>query len=715
MQLMKRFRIDLRTLPAQMILSSVALVLLTAAAAGLPAIWLIRNQLDHQAWAQVEQGSRASQALYAAQQNELNSLATLTAQRPTLRGLLAQEDQALMLAYLDTLQASSGLDLVLICDSEQQAVAQAGQMIASSICTTSTPAGIHVVSTGTTPQTWLLAAHPIDTEDANLNGTVIVGMELDDEFAAEMRTQTGLEHTLLLDGQSVATSLDGDLKSRRTLGPGPADTAQMGSAQGETRIIFALDGRPYYGNRFSLSLRHGLALLQPTPESQVEAEVALAGVDIVATRRSLAWTLAGSIVVVAAVSSVLGTFLARRISQPLARLTQAATTLSQGNLDSSMAIEAQVREVTLVAQALEIARIDLRRSLTELQQEKAWADHLLEAIVEGIVTLDNQDRIIFFSPGAERITGWRRDVVLNRSCNEVFRPIETVEPFTQFIPPPGQRRKITVELANGHQATLAITGAQLMRPESGDAQVALVFRDISEEEAIHRLMGHFMANVAHEFRTPLSALAASVELLLDQAPDLSAAELHELLTSLHLGILGLQTLVDNLLESASIEAGRFRVSPRPSKLGNIIAEGIRMTQPLLDKRDQRLVVELPAVIPVVRADSRRTVQVLVNLLSNASKYGPDDAEIIVGAAVGEGWVRVTVADRGPGIPPGYRSDVFRRFVYPDTTGNKAQYGAGLGLSVVKAIIEAQGGQVGVQDRPGGGSIFWFTLLVESEE
>lgn len=254
-----------------------------------------------------------------------------------------------------------------------------------------------------------------------------------------------------------------------------------------------------------------------------------------------------------------------------------------------------------------------------------------------------------------------------------------------------------------------------MPPEAGDARVALVFRDVSEEEAVHRLMGHFLANVAHEFRTPLSALAASAELLLDQAPDLSGDELRELLTSLHLGILGLQTLVDNLLESASIEAGRFRVNVRPSNLGKIIAEAVRMMQPLLEKHNQRLLVELPTVVPVVRADWRRTVQVLVNLLSNASKYGPDDSEITIGATLDEYWVRVSVADRGPGIAPEYRKDLFRRFVYPDTSAEKTQYGAGLGLSVVKAVVEAQGGQVGVEDRPSGGSVFWFTLPAEDEE
>jgi PAS domain S-box-containing protein len=378
-------------------------------------------------------------------------------------------------------------------------------------------------------------------------------------------------------------------------------------------------------------------------------------------------------------------------------------------------VEAQVHEVTLVAQALESARIDLQRTLTELREEKAWTDHLLESIVEGIVTLDHQDRIIFFSPGAERITGWGHDEVLNRSCDDVFRAIETDEPFSQFVPPPGRRHKVTVELANGHQATLAITVAQLMPPESGDAQVALVFRDVSEEEAVHRLIGHFLANVAHEFRTPLSALAASAELLLDQASDLSTEELQELLTSLHLGILGLQTLVDNLLESASIEAGRFRVNPRPTNLRRIIADAIRTMEPLLDKHGQHLVVELPAVIPAVRADSRRTLQVLVNLLSNASKYGPDDAEITISATLSDDWVQVSVADRGPGIAPEYRKDVFRRFLYPNSSGDKTQYGAGLGLSVVKAVVDAQGGQVGVEDRSGGGSVFWFTLPVESEE
>jgi C4-dicarboxylate-specific signal transduction histidine kinase len=153
---MKRFRIDFRSLPAQMILSFIALVLLTAAATGLPAIWLIRDQLERQAWDQVEHGSRAAQALYAAQQNEITSLATLTAQRPTLRDLLMRGDLASMQSYLGTLQTGAELDLVLICEPGGQITAQAGSVFPDMLCKANVFPGFHVVSAEGTSEVWAI-------------------------------------------------------------------------------------------------------------------------------------------------------------------------------------------------------------------------------------------------------------------------------------------------------------------------------------------------------------------------------------------------------------------------------------------------------------------------------------------------------------------------------------------------------------------------------
>ena len=119
-------------------------------------------------------------------------------------------------------------------------------------------------------------------------------------------------------------------------------------------------------------------------------------------------------------------------------------------------------------------------------------------------------------------------------------------------------------------------------------------------------------------------------------------------------------------------------------------------------------------IPIVRADPRRTVQVLINLLSNASRYGPPDEEIVLRVTNDRQNACVAVIDQGPGIPPEQRVNLFRRFVFPHADDAVSQAGAGLGLSVVKAIVEAQGGQVGVDDQPAGGSIFWFTIPIAKE-
>lgn len=692
---MKLSKVQFNSLPAQMILILVGLVLLTAIAAAVPAIWLLRRQLDDQAWAQVKQGGQATQALYVAHQNEVINLATLTAQRPTLGNLLIQEDQTALRNYLQTLRDSAELDLVLVCNSERQVVAQAGVLSGQDFCAIASSNGFYVASANQQPQGWLVARHPVEvTLFDQSEMAVIVGVVLDHQFARKMREQTGLEQLLLVNGQPIATSLNGSLQIHPATG--------LDNNTSQRKLI--LNGQPYYLLRFPLT--------PAITETGFEAEVALPVADIVSTQQNLIWVLVGSIVIVAVLGSSLGILLARQISRPLARLADAAGALSRGDLSKPITIDTRVSEVALVGAALEAARIDLNLTLGDLQREKAWTDHLLEAIVEGIVTLDRSGHIIFFSRGAERITGWSHNEALGRACDDIFQPTEIDKPFSHLFSPPGLRHKIAVTLRDGRQAILAVTSARLLPPEGSEARLVLVFRDVSEAEAAHRLMGHFMANVAHEFRTPLSALAASIELLLDQAQDLTVAELQELIISLHLGILGLQTLVDNLLEGASIEAGRFRVYARSVALPEIVTEVSRTMQPLLNKYGQQLLIECPSNLPVVMADPRRTAQVLVNLLSNASRYGPDDSEIVISATVDNGGVRVTVADRGPGIPPTYRDDLFRRFSYPADSHDKTQYGVGLGLWVVKAIVEAQGGQVGVEDRPGGGSIFWFTLIQE---
>jgi signal transduction histidine kinase len=245
--------------------------------------------------------------------------------------------------------------------------------------------------------------------------------------------------------------------------------------------------------------------------------------------------------------------------------------------------------------------------------------------------------------------------------------------------------------------------------------MALVLRDISNEEVMRRLLGEFLANISHEFRTPLAAQAASIELMLDQLPDLNQAELRELMTSVQLGVLDLQTLIDNLLEGASIETGRFKVSPRAADLNEIVTKSMETMEPLAKKYGQMMQARFDGEIPQVLADWRRTGQVLVNLLSNAIKNGPAGGLIEISVSLEQDNARVSVADQGPGIPPDELPNLFIRFVRLEQVNRRAEHGAGLGLSVVKAIVEAQGGSVGVQNRESGGALFWFTIPLALEK
>ncbi|UCC54706.1 MAG: PAS domain S-box protein [Anaerolineaceae bacterium] len=704
----QRFGIDRYSLVVQLVLSFVVLVLLTALAVGIPSILLIGIQIQRQAWEQVDHGGRATEALYAAWINNVTHLATLTSHRPTLHVLLAQGNETELSKYLLTLRNDAELDLLLICDSAQQIVTQPEIIISNEICAIDETAGFYFLKIASKPQVWLLAAHPVSVGPIGETGIVpkvITGVVLDDIFLTQLHKQTGLEHTLVIDGQPVTSSFISDVTDSRSVAfyADAAWSPGMGN-----HMSLQVNGRPYYISRISLEgigRVHGFELVD---------EIALAVGNIATTQRYLVLVLSSSVVAIALLGSILGVFLARRIGRPLEQLADAASTFSERGLDQPVDVRAGVREVTLAAQALEKARIDLQQTITDLREAHDWTEHLLDSIMEGIVILDKNYRITYFSSGSERISGLSRELALGRNCDEVFRLADSNDLFSRHLPPVGKRHKITLRLDGDRHVTLTITGARLTPPSSTETGIGLVLRDVTEAETMHRLVGEFLANITHEFRTPLSALAASAELLLAQAPSLNRDELQELLAALHLSILNLQTLIDNLLESARLEAGRFRVYPLPADLGQIIAEATRIMQPLQEKYAQRLVLELPATIPSVQADTRRIVQVLVNLLSNAIKYSPDNSEITFRVTTLDKWVRIAVADRGPGVPEGYRPDLFRPFVHPASLDGVSQHGAGLGLSVAKAVVEAHGGQVGVEDRSEGGSVFWFTLPVANE-
>jgi two-component system phosphate regulon sensor histidine kinase PhoR len=343
-----------------------------------------------------------------------------------------------------------------------------------------------------------------------------------------------------------------------------------------------------------------------------------------------------------------------------------------------------------------------------------FAYELIQSVVEGIIVIDADGQITFANRSAEQITGWAIGDVLGKSIYQLFPEMIGEKPFLDYLASDSSPVPVNVQLRNGLEITLSVTKARLNSTANDRPQMVLVIRDITERNAAQRLRSYFLANISHEFRTPLSALKASVELLLDSGEELSSEETVALLNSILFSLTGLQTLIDNLLESVSIEAGRFQIRRRMTDLNTLSAEAAIIMRPLMDRRKQTLKISTKPHLPHVDVDPMRLTQVLVNLLSNASKYSPMETSIHLSLDLEQGHIKVSVADRGDGIPPEERQNVFRRFIRLDEK-DKPQYGIGLGLFLVKTIIEEHGGSVGVNEQPGGGSIFWFTIPIQESE
>jgi PAS domain S-box-containing protein len=679
-----RSRLARTSLTTRLVLTFEAVVLVTIAAGAVPAYVLFRGELERQMWDRVEAGGRLIMSLLADDQARLQESVDTLAARPTLSALLMSEDASGLAAYIDTFRRGVGLDMVSLRDDS-------GKLAATE------PPGSPIPGSGFSWSNGALllgASRPVVVGTATF--TVSGGMILDQSFAIHRADLAGLELSFLVEGERIATSLErADLPAR--------SEPKAGTAGEWTRVEVAGGQRSFFGAWVPVRDQAGAILGM--------AEVALPIDDLTAAERRWLAALAAGAFLLLAGGTVLALWISRRLTQPLRELTAAALKIRAGDLATPVPVSPDPPELGTLARSLEDGRAHLQESLGRLKRQKEWSDTLLRSIVEGIVTVDARGKLTSFSPAAERMTGWRAEEAVGRGVDGVFRTVDG-EPFSEEIPPPGGRRSMKLLHRSGRPLTLATTAASVGSPDGGPAQLALVLRDITEEESVQSLRSYFLANISHEFRTPLSAINASVELLLEDLEIIGRGELAELLDSIHRSVTGLQTLIDNLLESLSIEAGRFSVRRRPTDLASVIEEAVRVMRPLLKRRGQDLVLEVPESLTTLWIDPVRITQVLVNLLSNASKYSPVEVPLALKVDLTEGQrVRVAVADRGEGIPRQERENLFRRFVRLSVSETQ-QYGVGLGLSVVKAIIEEHGGEVGVDERPGGGSVFWFSLPIE---
>jgi PAS domain S-box-containing protein len=679
-------------LSTRLVLGLVILILTTTLSAGVPAYLITRAQLEAQAWQQVDATYRTTQSLYLAEESNSADLTTLLSERPTLRRLVEDDDLTGLNPYLQTYQGQSDFDFIQICDLEGELAMLGGK---TALCPTAPGSGFELVD----GRPALIAAQSILSNNfTETIGSVVTGKWLDDEYLQRLSVNTGVDQSIL--------SADG-IRLASTLPSVAAIYSPQPNGQDSNARLLTIEDQPYFSTELGLETRR---------ETQdLRAEIGLPVQDLVQTERNALLILITSTGLVALVGVVLGIAFIRRLTRPLSDITQAAERISRGDLTAPIPQFSGPPELITLSTSLERSQATMLEALDERSQARDWLDSLIQSVVEGVITIDTVGQITFMSQGAQTLLGWPSTEAVGRSVNAILPLAEPRgETFLDRIPPKGEKREIEVLTRSGKSIVLATTGSQMVPPNSTTVQVALVLRDVTEEQALRNLRSFFLANISHEFRTPLSTLNASMELLMEEADKLSPAEIRELMKPTYLSLVSLQSLIDNLLESSRIEAGHFTLRMQPVNLSEVINNSLSIIGPLMDRRQQTITVTEPARMPPLVADQGRLTQALVNLITNAVKYSSIGQPIELGVEQFGGMVRMAVADRGPGITPEDRVNLFRRFMRLHADSNE-QYGIGLGLYLVKRIAEAHGGQVGVDDRSGGGAIFWMEIPVAAEK
>jgi signal transduction histidine kinase len=240
-----------------------------------------------------------------------------------------------------------------------------------------------------------------------------------------------------------------------------------------------------------------------------------------------------------------------------------------------------------------------------------------------------------------------------------------------------------------------------------------ILRDETDLEAARRARDSVLGNISHEFRTPLAAQLASIELLRDGLGELQPEAQRELIANVERGVLRLMRLIDNLLESVRIEAGQLSIRQQAVDLADVIADAQDLIAPLLLQRGLKLEIDTQSVEAVVRGDAQRLSQVLVNLLANATKFSPENSTIYIAGQRTHSQIEVWVEDEGRGVADGSSGAIFERFqrgveAEPDAPG------LGLGLWIVKSIMERHGGSIRVERTAEQRTRFTLVLPREAE-
>lgn len=355
--------------------------------------------------------------------------------------------------------------------------------------------------------------------------------------------------------------------------------------------------------------------------------------------------------------------------------------------------------VELLARLRSLLRTDALRARAERAEEVSRA--LIEGIPDALITLGAERRVTYVNAAAERMLGKPRDQLLGKPAQAILPGLEEAR-----IPDVALETITLADLRREDRTYSAVVRPMMM--PSG-LSMALSLRDVTAQRQIEARRLDFYSVIAHELRSPLTAVSLRVGLMLRGKGGTPSDEHKVELVKMGDRLRILDELIGDFLDLARMDASGLKLNRAPLSMGALVHDVASEFNLLAEAAGVQLnIAASPAVGDAVLADGRRLRQVVFNLMSNAIKFTPTGGSVTASVVVDPESVTVLVKDTGPGIAAEAVSQLFNRYARAEDVSEKIP-GTGLGLMIVREIVEAHGGTVGVNTAPGRGSAFWFRL------
>jgi len=436
----------------------------------------------------------------------------------------------------------------------------------------------------------------------------------------------------------------------------------------------------------------------------IRLAVPLSEVNETVTAMQRRLVVSSSVAVVVAI--LLGILAARVASRPLGRMTTTATQLARGEFDVPIE-EGGKDDFGVLWRALKSLAQQLKARIGDLVAERDQLTAILAGMVEGVLVIDADARVIVANPAAGRILGREgregRASIVGASLDDVVSNAEARALIAACMR--GEVTETELEVTDERGQSIAVYVRPL--PETAGGAVVAVLRD---QTALRRLMTvrrDFVANVSHELRTPVTAIQGYAETLLRGKTDAETSR--QFLEIVHRQAQRIGALVEQLLALSELEArGRDEIAKEKVGIAPVAAHVAEAVRVRAEQRKVAIAVDVPEGLAAV-ADPDGLERAVINLVDNAIKYGKDGGKVTISGERRDGAVTVVVADDGPGIDPAHLPRLFERFYRVDPGRSRSHGGAGLGLSIVKHLVESMDGTIEVTSEPGKGARFAVTL------